>query len=61
MSLLLIELDKYVKSNYSEVRSRNPTLVSDQDDDVEIDVGVDIPKPLHQKKEKRYIYDPSNS
>lgn len=50
-----------MKSNYSDVRSRNPTLYNEEDDDVEIDVGVDLPKPLNHKKERKYIYDPSNS
>lgn len=52
LSLLIIELDRYIKHRYSAVKSINPLKTHSErhaefEDEVEIDEGVDVKKEQH--------------
>lgn len=64
ISLLIIQLDRYIKDQYKEVISKNPMANQKQfgvEEDVEIDEGVDKKEEYLGKevnKWKHYEYNP---
>ena len=65
MSLLIIELDRYIKHKYGAVKSVNPLKAQGEraaefEEDVEIDEGVDVKKEQMEEVWRGYVYDAKN-
>ena len=65
MSLLIIELDRYIKHKYGAVKSVNPLKAQGEraaefEEDVEIDEGVDVKKEQMEEVWRGYVYDAIN-
>lgn len=65
ISLLIIELDRYIKHRYSAVKSVNPFKAHSErqaefEEEVEIDEGVDVKKEQMEEVWQGYVYDPDN-